>query len=240
MEPEQAMNINSVEKTLFRLVDIEEYEVVDQLHNMYDIMVEDDCSFTIANGVISHNSALSPILEVRNPKTDGGYPLRGKVMNVRGMQPVDILKNKEIAELMSIIGLEFGKPAKNLNYGKLICFSDLDIDGAHIFGLLLNLFSHWPELFTENRIYRCLAPLYYCTKGKDIKMFYTLEEFSKFNAKGYEVQYFKGLGSMPKSVYKECLQNSVLVKVSANEEDYTKLDMFFGDNAAARKTWMIK
>ena len=190
--------------------------------------------------LVEGNSALGPHIAVRNPKTDGGFPLRGKVMNVRGMKPLDILKNKEISEMLSIIGLEFGKPAKNLNYGKIILFSDLDYDGAHIFGLLLNLFSNWPELFTENRIYRCLAPLYYCTKGKIVKSFYTKEEFDQFNSKGYDVQFFKGLGSMPKEVYKECLQNSVLVKVTAEEADFDKLEMFFGNDSNGRKDWMTQ
>jgi len=104
----------------------------------------------------------------------------------------------------------------------------------------LNLLSNWPELFEEKRVYRCLAPLYYCKKGKDIKTFYTKEEFDKFNSKGYDVQFFKGLGSMPKEVYKECLVNSNLIEVSANKQDLDHLKMFFGDNAQARKEWMLK
>ena len=184
-------------------------------------------------------SALGPHIAVRNPKTDGAYPLKGKVMNVRGMKPVDIMQNKEIFELLSILGLELNKPATNLNYGKIIIFSDLDTDGNHIFGLLLNLFSNWPELFDEKRIYRCLAPLYYCTKGKDVKSFYTKEEFDKFNSKGWDVQFFKGLGSMPKEVYKECLHHSHLEEISANSADYDKLEMFFGNDASLRKTWMV-
>ena len=190
--------------------------------------------------LVEGNSALGPHIAVRNPKTDGGFPMRGKILNVRDMKPIDILKNKEISEMLSIIGLEFDKPAKDLNYGKIILFSDLDYDGSHIFGLLLNLFSHWPELFTENRIYRCLAPLYYCTKGKNVKTFYTKEEFDQFNSSGYDVQFFKGLGSMPKEVYKDCLQNSVLVQVSADELDFQKLEMFFGADTSLRKDWMLK
>jgi DNA gyrase/topoisomerase IV subunit B len=56
-------------------------------------------------------SALGSLISVRDSKTIGGLPLRGKVLNVRGMKPVDILKNKEISELLSVLGLEFGKPA---------------------------------------------------------------------------------------------------------------------------------
>lgn len=111
--------MNVVEKTLFRLVDISDYEEVPQLNNMFDIMVEDDRSFTLDCGVISHNSAIGSLLKVRNPQKIGGYPLRGKPLNVRGMKPLDILKNKEIFELLSIIGLEIGKPATTLDLFKI-------------------------------------------------------------------------------------------------------------------------
>ena len=190
--------------------------------------------------IVEGLSACGPHISVRNPKTDGAIPLKGKVLNVRGMKPVDILKNKEIFELLSIIGLEFGKPATDLNYGKIVVFSDLDFDGSHIFGLLLNLFSNWPELFEQGRIFRCLAPLYYCTKGKLTRSFYTKEEFDKFNSKGWDIQFFKGLGSMPKEVYRECLQNSNLIQVSASDMDYNKLEMFFGDDVTLRKDWMTE
>ena len=51
-------------------------------------------------------SAIGSLINVRNPKTTGGYPLRGKPLNVRGMKPMAILKNTEMFELLSIIGLE--------------------------------------------------------------------------------------------------------------------------------------
>jgi len=182
-------------------------------------------------------SAIGSLICVRNPKTVGGYPLRGKPLNVRGMKPIDIIKNKEIFELMAIIGLELGKPAINLNYGKIVAFSDADVDGLHIFGLLLNFFSLWPELFEQKRIYRLMSPLYYCVKGKDTKIFYTKEEFDSANLKGYTVDYFKGLGSMPENVYYECVNNPRLIQV--NGDDMNKLEMAFGDSAELRKDWLL-
>lgn len=182
-------------------------------------------------------SAIGGLIKVRNPKTIGGYPLRGKPLNVRGMKPIDIIKNKEIFEMLSVIGLEFGKPADNLNYGKIAVFSDADVDGQHIFALLLNLLSNWPELFVQKRVYRMLSPLYYCTKGKDTKVFYTKEEFDAANLKGYTVDYFKGLGSMPEEVYSECVNNPRLIQITA--DDLNVLEMAFGDNADQRKTWLM-
>lgn len=182
-------------------------------------------------------SAIGSLIKVRDPKRIGGYPLRGKPLNVRGMKPLDIVKNKEIFELMSIIGLEFGKPADNLNYGKICAFSDADVDGHHIFGLLLNFFSLWPELFEQKRIYKLLSPLYYCTKGKDVKLFYSKEEFDAADLKGYSVDYFKGLGSMPDDVYYECVNNPRMVQVTI--DDANKLEMMFGDSAELRKNWLL-
>ena len=95
----------------------------------------------------------------------------------------------------------------------------------------------WPELFKEKRIYRMMSPLYYCTKGKDTKVFYTKEEFDAANLKGYAVDYFKGLGSMPENVYSECVNNPRLIQVNA--DDLNKLEMAFGDCADLRKAWLL-
>ena len=65
-------------------------------------------------------SAIGALIKVRNPKTTGGYPLRGKPLNVRGMKPLDIVKNKEMFELMSILGLEIGKPAAELDLYEVV------------------------------------------------------------------------------------------------------------------------
>jgi len=185
-------------------------------------------------------SAIGTLISVRDPKKIGGYPLKGKIMNVRGMKPVDILKNKEIRELVSIVGLEFGKQPAGLNYGKIGIMVDSDQDGASIYCLLLNLFSNWPKLFDEGRIIRVQSPLYHCVKGKQSKVFYTTSEFEQFNSKGWDVSYFKGLGSMPKEVYKECMANMVYDVVTANDlADYDKLEMAFGDSSEPRKDWLI-
>lgn len=182
-------------------------------------------------------SAIGALIKVRDPKKIGGYPLRGKPLNVRGMSPLEIVKNKEMFELMSIIGLEIGKPAENLNYGKIAVFADMDFDGSHIFGLLLNFFSLWPELFEQKRIYRMLTPLYICTKGKDVKIFYTPEEFYKANLKGYNTSFIKGLGSLPDEVYAQCVNNPYLIQVTA--DDMNQLEMVFGDDASLRKDWLL-
>jgi DNA topoisomerase-2 len=148
------------------------------------------------------------------------------------------MKNVEIEELLSIVGLTIGEPAKKLNYGKIGIFTDSDTDGSHIFCLLLNLFSLWPELFKEKRIYRLKAPLFHCKKGKTDKFFYTYEEYAEFDTTGYTVSYYKGLGSMPEDVYAKVVNDPYLECVT--EFDPKILEMAFGDDADGRKEWMME
>ena len=84
----------------------------------------------------------------------GVYPLKGKLMNVRGETIKKIADNKEIAEIKQILGLVAGKQYadlnevhKNLRYGKVVFMTDQDLDGSHIKGLCINLFAcQWPSL----------------------------------------------------------------------------------------------
>ncbi len=185
-------------------------------------------------------SAIGQLIDVRNPQVVGGFPLKGKPMNIRGVKPADIMKNKEMAELMSIIGLELNKPAKNLNYGKIAILTDSDMDGAACCCLLINFFHLWPELFEQRRIYRCETPLYICKKGKSDRWFYNKADFDKFDSTGYAIDYAKGLGSLPKEVYREAINNPRLVRIDMNDvADAQALVMAFGDDSNARKEWLI-
>ena len=185
-------------------------------------------------------SAIGQLVECRKSSEKiGGYPLKGKIMNVSGMKPVDIMKNKEIAELLSIIGLEFGKPAIDLNYGKIVFMVDQDVDGnGHICSLLLNLFSNWPELFTAGRIYQLVTPLYICKKGKEVKRFYSKEEFDKADLKGYTIEYMKGLGSLSKEEYSLAINEPTLMQFK-NSDSFESLTMAFAGSADDRKKWMM-
>ena len=98
--------LNTIDKTLFQLDEITEYEELPYLHNMMDLMIEDDETFCLADGTISHNSAVSGFLAARNPTTDGSYALRGKILNTNGIKKEEIAHNKELADLMGIIGLD--------------------------------------------------------------------------------------------------------------------------------------
>lgn len=85
-----------------------------------------------------------------------------------------------------------------------------------------------------------MTPLYICTKGKNVQLFYTKVEFDKFNSKGWDVAYCKGLGTLSKDAYRECINNPYLIKISGNDSDMEMLEMAFGDSADKRKNWMFE
>lgn len=97
------MNVNT---DFLELVDIDSIEHGCK-RNMIDIEVEDDNSFILSNGIISHNSAVSSAIQVRNIQTQGFFPLRGNVLNTYGKKESDIISNKELKSIMTILNLKF-------------------------------------------------------------------------------------------------------------------------------------
>lgn len=196
----------------------------------------------IAEGLSASGMGLS----VRDPKYQGFYSLRGKVLNTHDMSAYDILKNKELSELIAIIGLDLNSPSivdeegnSILNYGRIAVLTDADQDGASIFCLLLMFFSRWPELFSEGRLCRVNTPLYIARKkGKPDQYFYTSEEYENADLKGWTVDYMKGLGSLEKNDYKRAVITEPFM-TTITLDDMEKLNMSFGNNADKRKEWMI-
>lgn len=194
----------------------------------------------VAEGLSASGMGLS----VRDPKYHGFYSLRGKVLNTHDMSAYDILKNKELSELIAIIGLDLSDSElleSVLNYGKIAGLQDMDPDGNAIFCLLLMFFSRWPQLFKDQRILRVQTPLFVAKKkNKPTKYYYTFEEYenTKDNLTGYDVTYIKGLGSLEKEDYKETvITNPRFIAVTL--DDIEKLNMTFGNSADLRKEWML-
>ena len=119
------------------------------------------------------DSAISSLLDSRNPKIHGGFPLRGKVLNTFGETNARILENKELANIINILGLEFNKsPIEidkrgnvmcNMNYDSIGVMTDADVDGGSIQLLLCLFFSKWPDLFKHNRVKIVKSPRWILT-----------------------------------------------------------------------------
>lgn len=197
--------------------------------------VVDQKTLFIAEG----DSAIGQFISVRNPKTQGAIPLRGKVKNTFGLKAKEILANKELAELMVVIGLQLGKKATNLNYGTIAIMTDQDVDGGSIRGLLINFFYNWPELFEQGRIKIVNSPRYILRGKTNNIYFYDKKEWDDYKGvtKGYELAYIKGLGSLETEEYRDMLADPFYETVVI--DDPSLFEMMYGEDTAPRKTFMM-
>lgn len=186
----------------------------------------------------------------------GVYPLKGKLMNVRGMTSADISKNTEINDIKKILGLETGKKYKDeaemkasLRYGKVMVLTDSDLDGHHIKGLTANLFhAHWTELAKWND-FLCFmnTPILKARKGNKEKLFYNNHQYDEWKEahgdtlpKGWTIKYYKGLGTSTAKEFKEYFTHKKIVNFHHNgAESDNAIDLAFNKKRADdRKVWL--
>lgn len=201
------------------------------------------CQLLVTEGL----SAASMITEARDPTTTGSFPLTGKINNVYGKSVAQLLNMGKVTDLLASCGLVPGERAglDTLRYGKIVIATDADFDGDDIFTLLVNLFyQYWPELFKQDRpvVHRLVAPNVCLTKGKQRIHFPTRDEYEKSKNKyrGWEVSYYKGLGSMVKQDWEMILngKTNTLIPVYDDGNLASTLELLFSNNVEARKEWL--
>jgi DNA topoisomerase-2 len=213
-----------------------------------------DCILILCEGL----SALSGIvsgLSSGDRNTIGIYPLKGKLLNVRGEQTKKITDNKEIGDLKKILGLETGKKYtaitdvhQNLRYGKVMFMTDQDLDGSHIKGLCINLFhSEWPTLIKIPGFLSFMnTPILRAKKGAAVKLFYNDGEYNRWKEEtgsaitGWTIKYFKGLGTSTSAEFKDYFANKKIVDfVYTDVISDDAIDKVFNKKRPDdRKTWL--
>ena len=223
--------------------------------NMSGTVNSKDCILILCEGL----SALSGIvsgLSSDDRNTIGIYPLKGKLLNVRGEQLKKIAENKEINDIKKILGLESGKEYvsiqdvhKNLRYGKIMYMTDQDLDGSHIKGLCINMFhSEWASLTQIPGFLSFMnTPILRAKKGAQVKLFYNdgeyndwKESFGEDGPKGWNVKYFKGLGTSTSAEFKDYFANKKIVDFVYNgKSSDDSIDKVFNKKRADdRKVWL--
>ena len=214
-----------------------------------------DCILILCEGL----SALSGIvsgLSSDDRNVIGIYPLKGKLLNVRGEQLKKIAENKEINEIKKIMGLESGKEYNTiqdvhqyLRYGKIMYMTDQDLDGSHIKGLCINMFhSEWPSLVKIPGFISFMnTPILRAKKGSQVKLFYNdgeyntwKESFGPSGPTGWSVKYFKGLGTSTSAEFKDYFANKKIVDFvyTGSSSDNTIDKIFNKKRADDRKQWL--
>jgi DNA topoisomerase-2 len=182
----------------------------------------------------------------------GVYPLKGKLLNVRGETIKKISENNEISEIKKILGLETGKKYesiedvyKHLRYGKVLFMTDQDLDGSHIKGLGINLFqSEWPSLVEIPGFIGFMnTPILKAKKGTVELNFYNEGEYEEWkdenDTKGWKIKYYKGLGTSTGKEFREYFENKKTVGFTNTEKSDDTIDMVFNKKRADdRKDWL--
>lgn len=188
------------------------------------------------------DSAIGYLLKVRDTNTQGGFPLRGKVLNTWNLGPADVMKNKELFEIMSILNLTIGEEPTDMTYDYVAIMTDADVDGTgSIYPLLVAFFyKHWPSLLEQGKILFAKTPQM-ISQGPNKQMVWSYDEaeFSaqKFTGK-WEHRYIKGLGSLEEAEYKRVVREPRFDVIQVDDKSTSLMEMLCGDDSAPRKVWM--
>ena len=88
---------------MYELVEIDSAQE-EGYRNCVDISVDsDDRTFLLANGIVSHNSALGGLLPSLGRKEKAYYMLKGKPLNAYSATQKRFIENKELSGLYQII-----------------------------------------------------------------------------------------------------------------------------------------
>jgi DNA topoisomerase-2 len=216
-----------------------------------------ECILILCEGLSAMSGIVSG-LSSTDRNIIGIYPLRGKLLNVRGESVKKITDNKEITDIKKILGLENSRTYESmedvtrfLRYGKIMIMCDQDTDGSHIKGLCINLFHcEWKSLTQIPGFISFMnTPILRASKGAQTLSFYNNGEYESWKteigeatAASWKIKYFKGLGTSKSEEFKEYFANKKIVDFvydKATSDDV--VDKVFNDKRANdRKTWLIE
>lgn len=206
----------------------------------------EECTLILTEGDSALALALAGLSVVKN-EMYGAYPLKGKILNGEKANKKQWSENTVIQNVIKILGLKHGvkyTSTKDLRYGHVLIMSDQDVDGFHIRGLVMSIFSsHWHELLTMPGFIQVMkTPLVKAFNRKRlVKEFFNENEASMYQKQhpSYTFKYYKGLGTSTAKEAKDYFSNLDRYRFTMSG-DSLLLKRAYGDDTSFRKELSAK
>ena len=201
----------------------------------------DKCTIILTEGDSAKALAMAGLTVVGNA-CYGAYPLKGKILNGEKANKKQWSENAVIQNVIKILGLKHGvkyTSTKDLRYGHCMIMADQDVDGFHIRGLVMAIFSsHWPELLKMPGFIQVMkTPLVKAFQGRKlVKEFFNEQEAEAFQKKkpNLTYKYYKGLGTSTSAEAKVYFKNLDRYRFSMSGDHFI-LKRAYGDDSKFRK-----
>ena len=204
--------------------------------------------------IVEGDSAAGSAIQGRDSRFQAILAMWGKMLNVEKARADKIYGNDKLYPLIVALGAGIGDEfdIEKLRYHKVIIMADADVDGAHIRTLLLTFFFRYMRpLIEHGYVYSAVPPLYKLTRGKSVKVAYSVEERDAIssqmrsdnpNAK-IDISRFKGLGEMdPHELWETTMDPEKRSLRRITLEDARRADEIFtvlmGEQVEPRKDWI--
>lgn len=191
--------------------------------------------------IVEGNSAAGSAIQARDVNTQAVLPLRGKFINAFTADAASLLKNAEVATIVSSIdvGIFDDVNIRKSRYNKVIIFTDADEDGKNIAVLLISFFlATMPELVEAGMLYLALPPLYGTHEGKKFIPINDENTKNKYLKKGYQITRYKGLGEMnPEQLAIACMNPDTrnIIRVDESPECIEEVRKIMGSDTSYRR-----
>lgn len=188
------------------------------------------------------DSAGGVMVPARDVDTQAIYSLKGKPLNVHGLQRDTVYKNEELYNIMRALGIEDG--LEGLRYARVVIATDADVDGMHIRNLLLTYFlRYFEELVTRGHLFILETPLFRVRNKQETRYCYTEAErdAAAKDLKAPEITRFKGLGEISPKEFGQFIGADIRlvpVAVKSMGEVGKCLEFFMGKNTPERRAFI--
>lgn len=218
-----------------------------------DLAGTEDAELYICEG----DSAVSSMKAARNGRSNALIGIRGKIINAHKATLSDTMANKEVADILKVIGAGSGKDfdIDKMRYGRIFIAVDADPDGSNIACLLFTIFWRLMRpVIEENRLFMIVTPLFVIsTSGKNPEKHFARDEEERDKVvedlekrgKKYTISRLKGLGEAPADVLEQTAidpeTRSVLQITSDSMPQIAhQMDVLLGKETTDRKKWIVE